>query len=359
MPNRLPWGFHRLEDVADQSVTDPNQAPAVRDAINEFLQAQTQLTREVFGLFVDVTTDAQSRYKMPSTIMELQPGTELGRALPQRYAELEYSVGFPIQKGQLALGETYEQRVKMSIRQFAGLMQAVGVADTRWMRRHALAALFYNGAGWVFEDPDFGDLTIKGLANGDSQVYAKEDIDLGATDNHYLAQAGDLVSASDPIPGIIDELVEHPQNQGDVVILGSKQDRAKYAALNAFHPEPDPNLTVAAGAVEFQGNAPGGIPGQFLGYHDSGAYIYLWRGIPQNYMIGITTGGDKVLRQREHPEAPLRGFKADAEREDFPYLETQYSRRAGFGAFDRVGAVVQRFGNAAYAIPAGYESPLA
>lgn len=333
--------------------------PAVRDAVNEFMAAQTQLTQEVFGLFVQTTTDAQSRYKMPSTVMELQPGTELSRALSQRYAELEYSVGFPIQKGQLALGETYEQRVKMTIGQFAGLMQAVGVADTRWMRRHALAALFYNGAGWVFEDPDYGDITVKGLANGDSQVYAKEDIDLGATDNHYLAQAGDLVSASDPIPGIIDELTEHPQNTGDVVILGSRADRAKYAALDAFHPERDPNLSTALGAVEFQGGAPAGIPGEFIGYHDSNAYIYLWRGIPQNYMIGITTGGDKVLRQREHPEAPLRGFKADAEREDFPYLETQYARRAGFGAFDRVGAVVQQVNGGVYAIPNGYQSPLA
>ena len=293
--------------------------------------------------------------------MRLQPLTELGRPLPERYAETEYTVAWPIQKAGLALGQTYEQRVKMDIRRFAGLFQAVGDADLQWMRDHALAALFYNGSGWFHDDPDdpAGELTIKGRANGDSQTYFKSSGTF-ATDDHYLAQAGDLVTATDPIPAIVEELKEHAVNSGDVVIIGSTADKAKYLALAAFYQERDPNLTIGSGVTQFTGNAPSGQSlGEFIGYHLSGAYIYLWRGMPTNYMVAFTTGGGpKPIRQREHPEAALRGFKPETDREDYPYLETPYVRRAGFGGWNRVGAVVQRFGNGTYAAPTGFSSPM-
>lgn len=358
MANALPWGFHRLSDVADQRVTD--NIERVRTAVNEYVDRQNQLTQEIFGFLCEITTESQAKFRFPGA-MELQGLTELGRPLPQRYQEFEYTVAWPLQKAGLALGQTYEQRIKMDIAGFAGLIDAIGTADTRWLRRHILAALFYNGAGWIHDDPDdpVGELTIKGLANGDTQLYTSDNVDNGATDNHYLAQAGDLLTASDPIPNIVAELTEHSINGGDVVILGSTLDRAKYAALADFYPERDANLRQGLGVTEFVGGVPQNVPGEFLGYHEANAYIFLWRGIPQNYMVGaVTNPAEKVLRQREHPEAQLRGFKPDADREDYPYFETDYVRRAGFGAWNRVGAVVQRFGNGTYAIPTNYGSPL-
>lgn len=302
----------------------------------------------------------QSKFKTPGT-MRLQPLTELGRPLPERYAEAEYTVAWPIQKAGLALGQTYEQRVKMDINRFAGLVDAVGDADLQWMRDHTLAALFYNGTGWFHDDPDdpAGELTIFGLANGDTQPYFKTGASgYMATDNHYLAQAGDLVSASDPIPAIKDDLVEHPQNTGDVIIIGSADDRVKYTSLASFYQAADPNLQVGANVTQFVGSPAPSPLGEFIGYHLSGAHIYLWRGMPAGYMLGMTNAGVKPLRQREHPEAALRGFGAEADREDYPYFETDYVRRAGFGGWNRVGCVVQRFGSATYAVPAGYGSPM-
>lgn len=357
--NVLPYGFHRLSDIADQLVTD--NIERVRDAINEYNANQSLLTQEIFGTLVEVTTDAQAKFKMPGA-MDLQPLTELSRPVPVRYAELEYTVAWPIQKAGLALGQTFEQRIKMDIAQFAGVVDAVGSADQRWMRRHVLAALFYNGSGWFHDDPDdtTGELTIKGLANGDTQVYMKEaGSEFGSTDNHYLAQAGDLVTASDPIPAIVDELKEHPINSGEVVIIGSSLDRAKYLALADFFPETDPNLRQGIGVTEFAGAAPAGVPGEFIGYHESNAFIYLWRGMPTGYLCAYMTGNIKPLRMRQHPEPALQGFRPETDREDYPYFETPYVRRAGFGGWSRVSAVVQRFGNASYAIPTGYDSPMA
>lgn len=291
--------------------------------------------------------------------------TELGRPTPQRYAEAEYTVAWPIQKAGLALGQTYEQRVKMDIAQFAGIVDAVGDADLTWLQQHALAALFYNGSGWFHDDPDdpAGELTILGLANGDSQQYFKAGASgFLATDTHYNAQTTDLLTASDPITTDRDDLMEHPQNTGDVILIGSASDRAKYTALASFYQAPNPNLTVGSGVTQFTGSAATASLGQFIGYHLSDVYIYLWRGMPANYYVMFPTGGTKPLRQREHPEATLRGFGPEADREDYPYFETDYVRRAGFGGWNRVGAVVRNFNSAAgptYNIPTNYGSPLA
>lgn len=358
MPNTLPWGFHRLANIADQSVT--SNIVAVRTAIQEYLAFRNAENQGVLDTFVEVTTEVSARYKGPGS-MRLQPLTELARPRPERYAETEYSISWPIQKAGLALGQTYEQRVKMNIAQFAGLIEAVGDADLTWTALHALAALFYDGSGWFHDDPDdpAGELTIKGLANGDSQQYFKAGASgFMAIDDHIDAQAADLLSASDPIPAIIEDLREHPQNSGDVIILGSSADKTKYTGLSSFYGMPNPNVTTGLGVTQFTGRPPGSDLGEFLGYHLSDAYIYLWRNMPSGYMVAFMTGGDKPLRQREHPEGELRGFGPEAEREDYPFFETDYVRRAGFGGWNRVGAFVMRFGNGSYAIPTGYNSPM-
>ena len=76
-------------------------------------------------------------------------------------------------------------------------------------------------------------------------------------------------------------------------------------------------------------------------------------------MIATMTGGPRPLLMREEMEASLRGFNRVAERNDHPFYESQYLRIAGFGANNRVGALVQRIGNGSYAIPTNYPSPLA
>lgn len=357
----MPYGFHRLQDIADQKVTD--NITRVRDAVNEYIAFRAQENNAVLSTFCEVTTEVQAKFKLPGA-MRLQPMTELGRPLPVRYVETEYTVAWPVQKAALALGQSYEQRAKMDIRGFAGLFQAIGDADLQWLRDHALAAVFYSGAGWFHDDSDdpAGELTIKGLANGDTQQYFKTGASgFFATDNHYLAQTQDLVTAFDPVPGIIEELREHSVNTGKVKIIGSAVDKAKWTALASMYKESNPNIRVGSGTSEFVGSAPAQALGEFVGYHLFDAYVFVWRGMPTNYMVAFTNGdGPKPIRQREHPEATLRGFKPETDREDYPYLETPYVRRAGFGGWNRVGAVAQQVngGDATFDIPANMGSPM-
>ena len=83
-----------------------------------------------------------------------------------------------------------------------------------------------------------------------------------------------------------------------------------------------------------------------------------WKGLPANYLVATMTGGPRPIAMREEPEASLRGFNRVAERNDHPFYESQYLRVAGFGAQNRVGAVIMRVSNGAYAIPTNYQAPL-
>jgi hypothetical protein len=96
-----------------------------------------------------------------------------------------------------------------------------------------------------------------------------------------------------------------------------------------------------------------------FGYETSGVWLVEWPAMPANYLIGVTTEGPRPLAMREHPEAQLQGFKRVAERNDHPWYEAQYARFAGFGAWNRVGAVVHYLGNDTYAAPTGLTAPIA
>ncbi len=107
------------------------------------------------------------------------------------------------------------------------------------------------------------------------------------------------------------------------------------------------------------GSLGAAVPGQVIGYHEARVWIAEWRSLPANYMIAVATEGPRPLAMRQEPEAVLQGFNRVAERNDHPFYESQYLRSAGFGANNRVGALVYRIGNGAYAVPTGYASPLA
>jgi hypothetical protein len=106
----------------------------------------------------------------------------------------------------------------MTVQQVNDAVSDMLTADVNWMRDHILAGLFYNGAGWTSPDPEYGDLTIQGLANGDTvTVYVKQG-GAPATDTHYYAQAAAIADATNPYDDLYAELSEHPENAGGDVI---------------------------------------------------------------------------------------------------------------------------------------------
>lgn len=361
MANQVLYGFMALKDVFADRVTTVG-VDVVNQAIDATLQEHNRQLEAMLDLFTVRTTDHQLYFKS-ATNNRLQPLDEYGRALPIKRAG-KYTVAWPIQGGGTAWGETYIASKKMTVADANDITNTLILGDINWMRDHILAALYFDGGGdgtgWTYSDPEFGDLDVKGLADGDTTQYQVMTGvgGLGSTDDHLLGQAAGIADATDPFETVQDELSEHPENSGDIIAFVPSTNVAATRALNSFYPARDPNIQEGSGTAVLVGNIGVDTPGKLFGYHDAGVWLYEWPALPADYIIGLSIGGDRPLRMREHAEAALQGFTRVAERNDHPYYESQYLRLAGFGAWNRVGAVVIRTGNATYAVPTNYSSPM-
>jgi hypothetical protein len=355
MPNQVLYGFTNLQDRFARRVREVG-VQVVSTAIQQSVTEHNRQLATLLALFARRTTDFKLRYKTP-TAARLQPMDELGRARPIRPAG-HYDVAWPIQKAGAALGATYEEMIKMTVEEANEKTVALVSADMRWMRDHVLGGLYYNAAGWTYTDEAHGDLTILGLANGDTTRYLVQNgADQGTTDTHYLAQAASIGDAANPFPIIYAELKEHPENSGDVIAFIPSNLKDAVEGLASFRPVRDANVQEGANTAVLVGNLNAAVPGELIGYVDK-VWIVEWKSLPDNYIISLCTEGPRPLAMREHMEAELQGFNQEATRDDHPYFERQWARRAGFGAWNRVGAVVYRIGNASYAIPSGFDSPM-
>ena len=153
--------------------------------------------------------------------------------------------------------------------------------------------------------------------------------------------------------------MEHPDNGGEVVAFIPTHLKADVMDLTAFMPAADPNVRAGLSSDVLVGNLGVQYPGELFGYHSSRVWLVEWRSLPDHYIIATTTTGEPPLGMREDDEPELRGFRQVGTRSDFPFAETQWMRRAGFGAWNRVGAVVLLSGTGSYSVPSGYTCPLA
>lgn len=356
MANQLLYGFMNLKDLAARRVTEVG-VNVVWDAIQRTVAEHNRQMDALLGLFASRTTQFKERFISP-TVARLQPLDDNGRARPIKTTGY-YDVAYPIQAGGSAWGANYVTREKMTVQEANDLTATMISADVRWMRDHILAALFASSS-WAFTDDLKGSLTIEGLANGDAVKYLLlAGADAGATDTHYLAQAAAIADATNPFPTIYDELKEHPENGGEVVAFIPSNLKATTKALAEFNAFTDPNIRPGSSSDVVVGTLGTQVPGELIGYTDSKVWIVEWRSLPDSYIVSTTTQGERALKMREHEEASLQGFNLVAQRDDHPFYESQWLRHAGFGGYNRVGAVVTRIGNASYAVPTNYDVPMA
>jgi hypothetical protein len=350
------YGFHTIQHLADQRVNEVG-VTVVETAIAAALTEHNRQIDALVSLFAEPTTDYQASYQQAG-VRRLQPGDEFARAFPTR-AGNHYDTAYPLQRGLDALGFTYESSIKATVAEVQMKTAEMMMADARWMRDHILAAILDN-TSWTFTDDQYGSLTVKPMANGDTDTYlVAAGADAGATDNHYLAQTAAIADATNPYPKIKDELLEHPENGGEVVAVIPSGLTTTTRALATFEAIGDPNIRRGADESELVGSLGMAVPGAVIGYHE-GVWIVEWRNMPSNTIVAVATDGNRPLRMRQHAEAELQGFKRDAERNDHPWYETQWARRAGFGGWNRVGAVAYQVsgGDTTYDIPTGYTTPM-
>jgi hypothetical protein len=357
--NQIAYGFYHLKDRFSELVTDVG-VRVVSDAIQATADEHNRQLGLAMTHFVrPVGADIKLRYRTAATA-RLMPLDENGRARPIKTLG-HYDVAFPLSRAGIAWGANWLTREKMVIEEANRQALVLFMSDSNWMRDRIFGALFQSTA-WTAEDDDYGALTISTLANGDATLYPYySGSTFGATDNHFLAQAGAVADggATNPFPTIRTKLKEHPENTGEVISFVPTNVVTAVMGLTTFIDAPDANITPAQTAQTL--NNQGGLnnaPGRFLGYETSGVFVYEWPTLPDNYIISISTGAPQALGMREEALPQLRGFRQVATREDHPFWESQWFRSAGFGVYNRTAAHITRVGNGTYAPPTAYALPI-
>jgi hypothetical protein len=352
--NQVVYGFHTLQQRFGETVTAVGE-DVVNDAITQAMAEHNRQMDAFTRLFVRGGITDPTRTFRVGTVTRNQPLDEAGRPLPIR-GEARYSVGFPLQMSGNAIGRTWLEAQKSRVEDVNRIVAAIIDGDRSWVFDHILAALF-NNVDRQFFDPEKGEITVKPIANGDSTVYqVPNGAFAGSTDNHLLAQAATIADASNPFPAIYQELAEHPENGGigRVVAFIPSGLKSDVQALGTFYNPQNPDLTPGNANTVLSGALGVNVPGTVLGMEESGVWAVEWPRMPSNYIVAIATGGEPPIGERVDPDAGLRGFIEIDGNEDFPWYQRNWMRMAGYGAWNRVSAVVMRIGNGSYAVPTGY-----
>ena len=359
------YGFNNLQNLYNTRVQAAGPAQ-VWTAIQESLTEYNRVLDGLTAAFVEKTVIAQEQIELPGS-GTLQPLSDDGNPLPVLPSG-NYQVAYPIHGAGTAWGDNRVARALMTVAEADRNTADAMRSDKDWMVRHILAALFDNVA-WTFADkagPDgtrgLGNITIQPLANGDTATYVRRG-GAALTDTHYLAQAAAIADATNPYPTLRSELIEHPSNSGPFVAYVPSGLVATTAALTEFVEADDPDIRYGAA-----NDTLSEIRAEILGPGDevlgktktSNIWIVEWGQLPAGYILTVAlNSGIKALKQREYDAPELQGFFPERADIDGNHLVTRMLRYTGFGVANRVAAAVMRIGNAVYAIPSGYDAPLA
>lgn len=355
MANLSSYGFIGYEDIASERVSSSNIA-VIDAAIRASVDEHNRQVDAVLAELVEPTTLSKVRYKIPGS-GTLQPLDARGNPLPVK-DEGKYDVGFPLQRGGTAWGDDIESRALMTVADADRQTLAALRRDANWIRRHVLGALLDN-TSWQYVDEDEGNVTVQPLANADTVTYLKSDGSM-ATDDHYYAQAAAIADAANPFPALVSELREHPENEGATIVgYIPTALRSSVMGLANFEDVADPDIERGNGQARLVGRLDRGFGTEVLGKVD-GVWIVEWTLLPSTHGIVVARGADtKPLRMRQRPVAALQGLFTSTFSPDGNLNEYRFRRIAGFGAYNRVGAVAFQIGNGTYQIPTGYATPLA
>ncbi|MGV1048237.1 MAG: hypothetical protein ACOYD4_06910 [Solirubrobacterales bacterium] len=357
------YGFMNLEYLQNTRISTfgvERSYNAIQESLAEYMRVMDALA----GQLVEKTTLAMEQYELPGD-GTLQPLTEDGTPLPV-IPSGNYQVGYPIQHAGTAFGNNRIARALATVDELERFTADTMARDKDWMLRHVLAALFDN-VSWTYNDKPsgaykgLGNISIQPLANGDTVTYMRRGGSL-STDDHYKAQAAAIADATNPFPAIKRELVEHPGNGSTLVTYAPTALVDSVVALTEFVEVSDPDIRYGADndvleSIRAEVLGPGD---EVLGKTKSGSWVVEWGRLPATHMLTLALGSPKVLKMREYEADELKGLHSPGVfNTDGNHYRTDFYRYAGFGASNRVGAVVTYIGGASYTIPSGYDAPLA
>lgn len=332
-------------NVSDTETVGAVGEQVVYTAAAQIMRAHQEELDRALGLFVqpEATTLHKEVYKMISG-GRMQKVNEYGQPLAVK-ATGEYEVAYPIHDFQDSIAVTRVTRAKMTLREYQRHLDNINDRHVNAIRFEFLRAIL-NKSNETWKDPQWGDLTLRRLANTDGTIYPPvAGAEEGAQDFHYLTSGYTSANISDtnnPLATLRTELVEH--GQGDLVAFINHAETGKITALADFVEAPDPFIRAGANAdtiVRQLASAPGTYLGRLKGAGGAGTHVFEWDHIPQNYIVGLNLGLEAPLKKRVDPEPELQGYGIiPGANPQYPLTEAIYGERVGFAVANRLSAAV-------------------
>lgn len=327
---------------------------------------QTYLTyinndvQRAVSVFVqDVTEDHNQRYRLPGSgrMSERAEGTN-GAAVRTVGS---VSVGFPLHDFSEQVAGTREDLAYMTPADYQSHIDTIVNRYRTELRWRILNALF-DSTTTTFSDKRWGDLTIKPLANGDSDTYPPVAGSTSeATDTHYLESNYAATAISDtnnPFVTIYDELIEHfeggMQGGDNIVVFINQAERPETEDLTDFDPVED-RFVRSGDNRDVPVNLPN-VPGRIIG-RTNGCWVSEWRWIPASYMLGIHLEAPAPCKMRVDPAATglPRGLTLVAEDDRYPISSAEWNARFGIAVANRLNGVALELGTGgSYTDPTAY-----
>ena len=331
----------------------------VYDAIREYLNpvnAEIDQMRRVF--VAEDTYDYSELYKIPSGGRMQRSGGVASPAPSKQYNG--NTVQFPIEE--LTDGFATDD-VALGYMTAAGLQAHIDTIVEHYINSMRFEILYrlMNSNEYTFKDNHHGNLTVKPLANGDTDLYPPE---LGATEpateSHYFGTnftAANISDDNDPFEDINDHLAEHfgDSTGGDntVVFINNAQ-RNKSKALADFVEVPDRFIRVGDDT-----DIPAGlpmVPGKIIG-RCSGVWVVEYRFMPANYMFGLRLDQPGPLVRRLDPQDTGlgSGLRMVSKSDSHPLQFSTWRAREGYGVRHRLnGVAIQLVASTSYTEPTEY-----
>jgi len=350
--NDVAFGFIGKEVLFSKRLSQVNTAD-IWTFITDSVAEHNRVVQELTAAFITRTTKAQERFRLP-TSGTLEPLDEWGNPKPRKPGEF-WDVGYPLQGGGTAFGLNRVSKELITVQEINNLTIERIAEDADWMSRHILSAIMTDDS-WEFDDDDLGVITVKPLANGDTDRYPFRGGGV-RTDNHLLAQANPISATDNPFPTLKKKLTEHPSNRGPYVNYVATNLVEDIQNLPGFVEVPDFDIRYGSG-VNVVSAPLDPAPGTTVIGKVNEMWIVEWESLPDNYMISTAQGTGPFVAQREYPVASLQGFYTEMNSPDGNLQETRFIRWAGFGVRNRIAACVMLIGDATYTPPSGMKAPL-
>lgn len=372
-----PGGYHTEGDI----VTHTADGIDLNALWSEFQQTMViynaKMEKLVSLLSFPVTNLIETVPQVGQAKFEL--ASEFGEPRSAR-VKLEYfQLGYDFDDYDVATRYTWKFLRDADARQVAAVHEELMRADGRLIFRKVMEAIFDNRNR--IAEINTRNYNVYPMYNADGTVPPPyKGSTFTGSHSHYLVSGGAQIDSGD-LEEAYDHIAEHGYSLENgttfVVMLNKAQAKEvrkfRLGATNNngavanydFIPSPSQPAMIVPNEAGLLGSRP---PDQWNGLRVIGSYADLLiieeEYIPSGYMLTFGTGGAGNLQNlvglREHANPAYRGLRLlSGNQQNYPLIDSYYSRGFGTGVRQRAGAVVTQFkASGSYDIPDAYERGL-